>query len=173
MVGLTAKRLRQLLSYDPETGLFTRLVDRCKHRAGEIAGSISDVGYTVIGVDGKTYQASRLAVLWMTGEWPPNEVDHRDNDPQNNKWANLRPATRAEQTRNVRSKCNVLGFKGVTAHLPGPGNRRTTVRYQASIRIDGRQTYLGSFGTPEEAHAKYVSKAREVFGDFTNSGEYH
>lgn len=170
-MGLARERLRELLGYDPKTGLFTRLVHRHKHRAGEIAGSINDQGYRKIGIDGKDYSAGRLAVFYVTGELPVYEVDHKDTDRSNDRWTNIRPATRAQNSQNTSvSRNNKVGLKGVTVHTPGPGNHRKVARYQATIRKNGKQTYLGSFDTPEDAHAAYSAAARETFGEFANNG---
>jgi hypothetical protein len=75
---LTAGRVWQLLHYEPETGVFVRLVSKPKCPAGSIAGVLNDNGYWLISVDGAKYRAHRLAWLWMTGEWPAGEIDHRD-----------------------------------------------------------------------------------------------
>lgn len=84
----TAERVRELFRYDPETGIFTRLVDSPMHRAkaGETSASINSQGYAQIRVDGKRYKAHRLAWLHMTGEWPTQQIDHIDGNRANNRW---------------------------------------------------------------------------------------
>ena len=88
MKPLTCARLRELLHYDPETGEWTRLASivsgkGCvRHRVGDRAGWRSGGGYNYIGVDGGVYKTNRLAVLYMTGEWPQGYVDHRDRAPR-------------------------------------------------------------------------------------------
>lgn len=94
---LGQERLKQLLHYDPLTGIWTWRVDRgfaarANVRAGDVAGTPNDNGYRVIGVEGGVYRASHLAVLYMTGELPGEEVDHKDCDPTNDRWLNLREA---------------------------------------------------------------------------------
>ena len=75
---ITQARLKELLTYDPETGYFTRNVNVKGANAGERAGTITAKGYIAIGIDRKHYLAHRLAFLYMTGEWPKELVDHKD-----------------------------------------------------------------------------------------------
>lgn len=94
--------------------------------------------------------AHRLAWLYMTGEWPRQEIDHIDGDRANNKWLNLRDVDHATnmQNRRVAQSNNVGGFLGVS-------------RRAESIHIAYVGTkYIGSFRTPEEAHAAYVQRKR-------------
>lgn len=160
---LTAERLRELLIYDPETGDFLRRIARRGHRVGTKAGSVhKTLGYVYVCVDGVDYLGHRLAWLYMTGEWPADEIDHERRDPGNNRWGNLRTATSSLNKAN--SKCrsdSTTGFKGVEE------NSGTFVAY---IRIDKKRVRLGRFDTPEEAHAVYVAKAKEVFGEFHCAG---
>jgi hypothetical protein len=87
-------------------------------------------------------------------------VDHRDLDRTNNRWNNLRRATRSTNAANTRrQRNNTSGFKGVYPH-------HKTGRWYAQIRKDGRGYYLGSFATPQAAHEAYAAAARELFGEF-------
>jgi hypothetical protein len=159
---LTAERLRELLRYDAETGVWTARTSAHKGRwkAGRIAGAVLNTGYRYINVDGQLYLSSRLAFLYMTGEWPAEEVDHKDTDRSNDRWLNLRPATHAENMRNASiSRNNKSGLKGVWLDKQ-PG------RWVAYIMVSGRQRYLGSFTTKEATHAAYCAAAREYFGEF-------
>ena len=146
---LTADRLRELLHYDSETGNFTRLVARKGHAKGEIAGCA--VGrYTVIHLDGVDHYAHRLAWLYVTCEWPEETIDHIDRDTHNNRWANLREASVADQRQNSRlSRRNTSGHKGVS----WDSRRR---KWVASIGRDGRRHYIGRFERLEDAVAAYV-----------------
>jgi hypothetical protein len=92
---LTAERLRELLDYDPETGVFTRRITTGRNRRWKAGDKVSGrpsatTGYLGIGIGKRRYAAHRLAWLWMTGEWPKNLMDHRDCDRTNNRWVNLR-----------------------------------------------------------------------------------
>jgi hypothetical protein len=155
---ITVERLREVLTYDPAAGEWhwhTTDPGRGRRRASKLAGSVQKNGYRVIRIDRHLYQSSRLAFLYMTGEWPRDEVDHKDGNPANDRWDNLRPATRANNNANVRMQCNNrFGLKGVL-QLPNQKWR---------ARIKG--LHLGCFSTKEEAHAAYCQAARQHFGEF-------
>ena len=114
--SFTVARLRELLHYEPTTGIFTRVVGRRgAAKAGDVAGCLHPNGYIYICVDGKRYMAHRLAHLYMVGAWPPAMIDHRDNCKHNNTWANLRPATGSENQLNASArKNNKLGQKNIS-----------------------------------------------------------
>jgi HNH endonuclease len=159
---MTPERLRELLSYDEHTGEFLRLVDRGRERAGTMAGTINSRGYRCIKIDRKLYKAHRLAWLYMTGSWPSAEIDHIDVNPSNNRFSNLRLATRAQNSMNKKVQLNnTCGFKGV---------RKNGTRWEARIRIEGQLVSIGQFVTPEMAHGAYVVKAQEIFGEFARDG---
>lgn len=160
-INLTAARLRTLLAYNPETGIFTRLSkNNRRHLIGEICGYRMSNGYISITVDGVGHLAHRLAYLYMTGGHPPDQVDHRDLNKSNNAWNNLRPANRSQQSSNVGAKStNKYGMKGVYQD-----KRRGT--YYAQIKIDGKRRFLGARHSIQEAHALYCEAAIEAFGEF-------
>jgi len=137
---LTQKRLKEVLHYDPEAGVFTWLVARGnKIKAGDIAGSVGPVGYRKIGIDGKIYKASRLACLYMEGCFPEYEVDHRDRVKNNNKWYNLRHATHQCNNRNKGvTKANTSGVVGVCFD-----KRRN--KWRSHIMVSGKSFHLGYF----------------------------
>jgi hypothetical protein len=96
----------------------------------------------------------------QTGSWPRIEIDHKDRNPQNNRWDNLREATRSQNKANTGKRAHSRQpLKGAYAR----GNR-----WKAYISIDSRRRYLGSFATAEEAHYAYVTAARVAFGDFAS-----
>jgi len=104
---LTQAKLRDILWYDPETGVFIWLRPP-KHNSkllGKPAGNTRPDGYTTIRINGEAYYAHRLAFLYMTGQWPEPETDHIDRNPFNDRWSNLREATSSlnkyNQERNV------------------------------------------------------------------------
>jgi hypothetical protein len=162
---LTAARLRELLSYDPDTGTFTRLVRTGYFRAqaGAIAGSRRYNGYHIISVDAQRYYAHRLAWLYMTGEWPQAGIDHRDLDRSNNRWENLRAATQSQNLSNIGlPKHNTSGMKGVC------WDRRRNC-WMAKINHSGKTYFLGYFAERDAAQAAYASGATKIYGDFART----
>lgn len=164
MKKITAKRLREVLAYDKRTGLFTWLVTlNHRGRAGFVAGHIRSDGYRVIGIDGQTYLAHRLAWLYVAGEWPEHEIDHRNNTPGDDRWTNLRDATRSQNKANVRPpRSNTSGFKGVT------WNKKDR-RWRAQIKVGGKHRILGGYHSKAEARAAYKVEASRVFGEFARA----
>lgn len=162
-MSLSATRLRELLLYDPETGEFTWRVTRSTVRAGDRAGSDGGKGYWIIQVDGRLYGRNRLAFLYMTGEWPANLADHINGVSLDDRWANLRSATQSQNLANSRRPItNTSGFKGVSSY-------RRTRRWQARIKVNGKDKYLGLFASAEEAHRSYLKAAQEHFGEFARA----
>jgi hypothetical protein len=157
---LTQERLKELLSYDPLTGVFLWKVAK-KHGGcvGDVAGSKNSQGYIVIGADGKHYKAHRLAWLYHYGEIP-KEIDHANLDKSDNRISNLRPATRSQNRSNIRAyKNSASGQKGVSPH-------GMTGKWQAVISIGGKQNYLGLFERQEDAAAAYSKAAIQLYGSF-------
>jgi len=161
---LNQSRLQELLSYAPDTGIFTWLVDgRNQHqRKGTPAGCLTPNGRITLGIEGHRYLASRVAFLYMTGRWPSALIDHVNRDATDNRWRNLREATSSENLHNMRMKNNRTGFKGV---IFDPYTRR----YRARIRVNYRNVHLGRFDTAEEAHAAYAAAAKKYFGEFARA----
>ena len=159
---LTLARLKELLRYDPLTGDFTWLIQRSwRVPVGSKAGVI-DNGYVLIGIDGVKYQAHVLAWFYMTGTMPDFLLDHENNERADNRWNNLRRATRSQNNANVGvKKHNMLGIKGVQRHRTG--------RFAAKIQVNGKQKYLGLFDTPEEAGEAYRLEAIRVHEEFANA----
>ncbi len=154
---ITQARLKKLVHYEPETGVFTHLVSRQGCRAGDIAGCEDADGYWVIKLDQKRYYAQRLAWLYMMGVWPTDEVDHRDRKRLHNRWTNLRPATDKQQAENHNLHSNsTSGFRGVTW-------REKKQRYEASIRHKGAYYSLGLHGTIIDAVAARLRAERELY----------
>jgi len=160
MKTVTYERLREVLSYDSETGYFRWLKSPVYFiSVGQVAGT-NTRRYRQIGVDGRRYGAHRLAFLFMTGEMPVLDVDHADGNGFNNKWDNLRICTVSQNLANTgRHADNSSGFKGVTWDRPRG-------KWQARIQVRKQKIHLGRFNSAEEAHAAYVAAAFEHFGEF-------
>lgn len=154
---LTPEELRARLHYEPETGVFTW---RDGRRAGQSAGGVTGPDRAPcigIGINHGFYKAHRLAFLWMLGRWPTNFVDHCDGNSLNNRWANLRECTNAENIRNGKARGGVCRKKGVT---------REAGAYRARIVVDGKAINLGRHTSREAAHEAYRIAARKYHGEF-------
>lgn len=156
MVGcdLTAERLRSVLSYDPETGLFRWRVKPNRNIViGSVAGSRrsaargrNDIG---IRIDGRQHAAHRLAWLYVHGKWPADQIDHINCDASDNRIANLREATAAQNQANRRiGVANTSGVKGVCWH-------KRERRWYASIKVNGKSKHLGRFKSKKDAAVAY------------------
>ncbi|WP_413498902.1 HNH endonuclease [Buttiauxella gaviniae] len=157
---LTHKKLTELLHYDAETGKFTHIKKRRGVKLGSIAGSVMPVGYIYIAVDGKRYYAHRLAYFFMEKEWP-DEVDHINGIKSDNRWCNLRNASRQENSVNTGIySSNTSGYRGVVKTSVGT--------WRVEVQRNGKYHYLGCFKTKEEASRirnEFVSK---LDGEFFN-----
>jgi hypothetical protein len=155
---LTAERLRQLFFYDPNVGLFTRRIATGNTPAGVVAGCVKADGYRYIGIDGRKYGAGRLAIMFVTGELPPNEVDHWNLDKADDRFDNLRPATRSQNNANKRSRSgSKLRLKGVCQI----GNK---------FRVMVRHRYIGTFPSADLASEAYKAAAVATWGTFARTG---
>ena len=150
------------MHYDPDTGVFTRLLQQGRASCGEQAGSLSVKGYWQITVDSHRLIAHRLAFLYMTGEWPKDGVDHIDGTKTNNAWGNLRDTPQEVNVQNRRgpNSGNSTGMLGVS-YDP----RRN--KYTAQIMTGRKNKHLGRFDTPEEAHQVYLTAKRELHAGCT------
>lgn len=164
---LTQEVLKQLLHYHADTGVFTWLVDRMRGKgagyvytkAGSVAGGPHPDGYRQVRIGESKYLLHRLAYLYMTGGWPEHDIDHIDLDRSNNRWTNLRPATRTQNMCNKQARAdNKTGIKGVV--------RRENGTYRAQIMVDGEMYRLGTFDTMREAAMSYALAAQELHGEF-------
>lgn len=164
-LALTQARLRELLSYDPETGEFTwRIATSSRTPAGSRAGCYADRPksgkrhYVLLGIDGTLYLGHRVAWFYMTGRWPDGDVDHKDGDGWNNRFSNLRKAEHQQNMFNQKRRSdNRSGVKGVYLYNDG---RKSP--YQVWLN----SKYLASFATLEEAAAYREEAASRSHGAF-------
>src|ERR1044071_7242485 len=159
---LTVERLRELLDYDPETGIF-RWKKNLKGgvRVGDIAGCDSEAGsgivYRRIRIDDVLYHAHRLAWFYVYEEWPRGVIDHRRD--HSNRIDNLRECTQRSNTANAKKRRdNTSGFKGVT--------KRTNTIWIAQLN-----GHLGCFRTAEEAAKAYDAAAIAKYGEFAKTNK--
>lgn len=126
--------------------------------AEKLAGTILSNGYLSVRLFGVRYNAHRVIYKLVTGEDPSETIDHIDRDPNNNRWANLRVATYAQQQHNQpRQKNNTSGFVGVS---------RQHGKWRAEIGVDWKSIHLGSYETKEEAAAVRRLAERRIRGKF-------
>lgn len=157
---LTVERLKELLTYDPETGYFTRNNNTGKFKAGSTSGWTNGLGYYFLSIDGKTYLGHRLVFFLELGDWP-KEVDHIDGNPSNNKRSNLRIVTSAQNSWNtVKHKDNTSGYKNVFW-----SNEHQ--KYRARFMINGKNIEVGLFDDPKEASEKVSEIRAKYHGEFS------
>lgn len=154
---LTAERAREVLSYDPESGVLTWRVSRPGTSAGTVAGTFCE-GYLQVQIDYRFYRAHRVIWLMVTGEWPTHNVDHRNRKRADNRWLNLREATPLQNARNKSpSRANTSGVVGVS---------RAGRKWGAYIGLDNRIIHLGCFEAKDDAVEARCRAEQHYFGEF-------
>lgn len=155
---LTQDRLKELLHYDPATGVFTWLKPCSRFSQvtpGDPAGCVHARGYIHIKVDGVAYKAHRLAWLYTHGRWPEPTIDHINRIKTDNRIANLREV---DQLGNMQNKGqyrnNTSGYIGVSKHSSG--------KWAAQIQVNRKNRHLGLFATPELASDAYQAAKRQM-----------
>lgn len=159
---LSAARLREVIHYEPDTGVFTRRVRLAqRHHVGDRADTVVSggklQGYRRVSLFSQRYLAHRLAWLYVHGDWPVLDIDHINGVKGDNRIANLRLADdqlNSENTRRARASSR-HGVLGVHWH-------KQSSRWRARIQVNGRSVHLGMFDTQEQAHQAYIDAKREV-----------
>ena len=143
---ITQERLKKLLHYDPETGLFTRLVRVCNCvQVGDITGTKATGNYLRMMIDGSPYMLHRLAWLYMYGAWPKDEIDHINHVRDDNRILNLRNVNSTENGRN--QKLHITNTSGVC----GVFLRKNTNIWYVQMRIGGKNVHIGNFKNFDDA----------------------
>ena len=158
---LTAEHARELLAYEPSTGFLTWRAKPsavCNIVIGARAGSRRRNGYRVIFINRRAYLEHRLAWLVTFGEWPAGHLDHINRHRDDNRIANLRPASGNQNDAN-RAGSAICGLKGASFD-------RRWKKWKARIKVGGKSIWLGYHDTPEQAHAAYCRAAAEHFGEY-------
>jgi hypothetical protein len=146
------ERVREVFSYNPLTGNLHWQIKASKNTIiGSVAGCVSGK-YRLIRFDKQLFRAHRIVWAFCTGEQPPMYLDHIDGNGLNNRFWNLRPATIAENNRNIPSS--------------GCTQRKCDGKWIAQIACDGRHFYLGTFSTKAEAQAAYIGAGRVLHKEF-------
>jgi len=156
MKKVSVERLKELLNYDPDTGIFTWVIKIGSKSARSIAGTPVKGGrYISIMIDRTGYRAHRLAWLYMTGEWPENSIDHINGDGLDNSFRNLRDVDNFVNLQNQTRphSRNKTGYLGVSQQ----GDK-----FRPRLRVDGRNISFGMFDTPKLAYEAYLEKKREL-----------
>lgn len=145
---LTQDRLREILYYHPDSGDFVWKEHRGAQRVlkrtivGTLAGVWDHRRYLCITISSKRYYAHRLAWFYVHGRWPEPGIDHINGDKSDNRICNLREASQAQNGWNMRSPPSKLGVKGVRAKRQ---------KYEASISINGKLYYIGTYASLADA----------------------
>lgn len=156
MKSLSLCRLKELLSYDQNTGVFMWITFRkSPTKKNIVAGHRHTSGYWRIKIDGDVRLAHRLAWLYTYGQYPKNQIDHINGVRDDNRVSNLRDVVPSENAQNKRKATvsSATGFLGVTPNGQG---------FQAQIGLKGSNKYLGLFKTPELAHQAYLIAKRAL-----------
>lgn len=153
---LTQEELKVLVTYNPDTGIFTN------NRTNKVIGYITGAGYVYLSIKNKSRLAHRLAWLYMTGELPKQQIDHINMVRTDNRFCNLRLANNAENNRN-RSKQsnNTSGHKGICLCKSNPRKK-----WMAQLQVNGKRVLHKCFYSVEEATLAYQEAARRHNGEF-------
>ena len=159
MAILTQDRLKQVLRYNPDSGVFTRLLSVAQAKAGSQAGSQTS-GYLAVRIDGTLHYCHRLAWFYMTGQMPAGQIDHINGVGTDNRWCNLRDVSRRtnQQNRQKHQANNSCGLLGVS---------RNKGRFMSRIVLESGDRYLGTFDTPQQAHEAYLTAKRQLHAGCT------
>jgi len=163
MTDLTCSLVKNILSYDADTGYFVWLIrsNPSFDNKGERAGGLRKDAYIDVSIYGKKYLAHRLAWLYMTSEWPKAQIDHINMNRSDNRFCNLREATHSQNQWNRTAYINnTSGFKGVYKKYN---------YWVALVHINGKSKYLGQFKTKEDAHMAYCKAAEKHYGEFSRT----
>jgi hypothetical protein len=155
---ITQTRLKELLNYDSDTGIFTWIKQRnSRTKIGSVAGCKQSDGYIRIWIDYKPYSSHRLVWMYVYGELPKKDLDHVNKVKDDNRIVNLRLATKQENKQNhsTPQSNNKSGYLGVS------WNKRAK-KWKAQIQMNGKVKYLGLFKYSKEAYEVYLKAKREL-----------
>lgn len=145
--------LRSRYDYDPATGVLTSKFGRWR---GQPVTHTETQGYITIRINGEHFKAHRVIWKMMTGEEPPDEIDHDNRDRADNRWENLLDATKTQNQWNRTAKrSSTTGLIGVTWH-------KRDQRWSSEIRVNHQRHWLGNFPTAEAAYEAYVDAAKRL-----------
>lgn len=161
---LNIQYLKTLLNYNPINGEFTWLMcPRKQIKKGTSAGYICDRGYIKIMIDNKNYRAHRLAYLFMEGKSLDEniDIDHINGIKNDNRWCNLREATRSQNCMNKYKKNSLCSIK--------ERKRKSYNVFEVSVNVNGKQIYIGIYKNIDEAKIASTNARKKYHGDFFNN----
>jgi hypothetical protein len=148
---LTAEYLRTEFYYSSELGKFFRRFEHQGRAPWAECGYTARKGYRQMRVAGRAYCVHRLAWLYMTGEWPKHQIDHKNRVVDDNRWCNLRDVSQSANKLNCGMyRNNKSGFRGVSWYEPSR-------KWLAQITRGGKRKHIGYFDSPEEAHEAFLA----------------
>lgn len=163
MGEITQAKLKEVLDYNPKTGVLKYKVDTLRNSKGDIATYNHTGGYESVSINTKNYLAHRIIYMYMTGEMP-EFIDHINHNRKDNRWVNLRNVTFLENNTNTSLSTNSTSkLNGVSLHKP-------TGKYRAYINKDYKQIHLGLYNSIEEAKDAR-EQANKIHNYHTNHGK--
>lgn len=159
---LSREELMEFLKYDRATGVFVwiKTSPQKNWTLGKQAACLSNKGYVVIRIKGKTYLAHRLAWLFETGEWPADGIDHVNGIKTDNRLENLRECNQSQNLANRgKSSNNKSGWKGVSWVS-------SKAKWRSQICVRRQTLHLGYFDDVKEAAESYIFAALEHHGEY-------
>lgn len=176
----TQWELKTFFDYDEVSGHLTWKIDKGRTKAGTRAGAVVGKGYRVVSINNKRYMEHHLIWLWMTGKWPDKKIDHKNRNPGDNTWENLRPATDGQNAANSgdRNHAQRISKRGVTKKVvtivkrdPADPYRRNIVTFRdtfiARMVYQGQNIHLGTFPDEDSAHEAYKVAHVKYHGEFS------
>lgn len=162
-MSLTLDRLKSVLAYDSETGIFTWLAKPRRRSMDLIAGTENGGGYRQICIYQKVYKAHRLAWFYVYGKWPSGQIDHINGMRSDNRISNLREATHSTNQANAKKRSSSNSpHKGVTYHV-------ASGLWHARVTKERKLAFSGYFNSPDEAAKAYRDNSVVHFGEFARS----
>ena len=163
----SVERLHEAFSYCPDTGALTwKVQPRGRGKKGSLAGGPNSLGYTQVVIDRGHFLSHRIIWKMVTGEEPPESIDHIDGDTSNNRFTNFRSATVSENLCNSKICArNTSGVKGIS-YDNSPKRRK---RWRAVIMKDQKYIQVGRFHTMEEAVAALDEARERLHGEFARA----
>lgn len=161
---MDAELVRDLLDYDPVTGLLHWRKNRNGFggiKAGDVAGRRDRYGYIIVKIAGRRYRAHHVIWLHVNGVWPPSRLDHKNRVSDANQIENLRPASGQQNSANTGAHRDSLsGIKGVSWN-------KQRQKWNAKICVGGKRIHLGSFFIKEDAASAYREASLKHHGEYS------